>query len=204
MKWTDNFQNNVGPIATALSNHLDYDIVSLATILNPDDPPPAQDLAPAISNLKTSISNSEEELNTSRLQLATRVTEVHILYRQALHQSISILEQTLHGSIARGNKAKAEYLTTVAEGMSKKLALQREQLDAQIYSTEVRDILKAKGKEIEAKAKAVRRKIREREESLEGYRGVGGLEAVAKEYGEVLAEQAKVRSEIERLKAGTR
>lgn len=88
--------------------------------------------------------------------------------------------------------------------MSKKLALQREQLDSKVYSAEVREILKAKGEEVEGKAKVVKRKIREREEALEGYRGVGGMEGVAREYGEVLTEQARVRGEIERLRAGAR
>lgn len=88
--------------------------------------------------------------------------------------------------------------------MAKKLALQREQLDAKVHSPEVREVLKAKGEEVEGRARAVRRKVREREEALEGYRKIGGMEGVAGEFGEVLAEQARVRGEIERLKAGTR
>lgn len=203
-RYADGAQSNIGQIATALSHHLDRDANSLITIVNPDGPASKEDLVHTLSNLKTSISDSEESLYTSRLRLATRATDVHTLHRQALYQSISILEQTLHGSVARGTKAKAEYLATVAEGIYKKLALQREQLDAKIYSAEVREVLRAKGEEVERRARAVRIKIREREDALEEYRNVRGMQGVAGEFGEVLAEQARVRGEIERLKAGTR
>jgi diphthamide biosynthesis protein 3 len=55
----------------------------------------------------------------------TRVTELsdqtHAAYRELFEASVRVLEQTLHGSVARGVKAKAEHLAAVAKGMELKL-----------------------------------------------------------------------------------
>lgn len=177
-------------------------MAAIAKILDPDNPPKSQDLIPTILELKASLSTSESHLHNSRLQLATEATKAHALTRQAIQQSIAILEQTLHGSMARASKTKAEYLAVVAEGMSKKLALQSHQLNGQLYSAEVQAALKAKAEEVAAEARTVRRKVREAEERLEGYRAVGGIEGVAKEYAEVVAERERVQGEIERLEGG--
>lgn len=175
---------------------------SIATLLNPDDPPSSQDLVPTISELKDSRRDSEDRLATSSLRLATEAAAVHTLNRQAIQQSIAILEQTLHGSVAMGSKAKAEYLATVAEGMSKKTSLQQHQLNSQLYSPEMQEVLKAKAEELEGKSRAVKRKIREAEERLEGYRNAKGMEGLAREYADVVAESERIKGEIERLEGG--
>lgn len=154
----------------------------------------------AVCNLKTSITASEAELHASRLRLANEAAKVHALNRQITQHSIATLEQTIHGSVARGSKAKAEYLAIVAQGMSKKLTLQQRQIDAELHAPEVQKVLSTKVEEIEAKSRACKRKVREAEDRLEGYRGVGGMEAVAREYAEVGMEMQRVRGEIERLK----
>lgn len=170
--------------------------------MDPDNPPLLQDLRPNILKFKTGLTTAEAHINNSRLQLATEAAKVHDIHRAATKQSIAILEQTIHGSVARGSKAKAEYLATVAEGMSKKLSLQQHQLHSQLYSPEVQEVLKAKAQEIEETSKATRRKVREAEERLEGYRSVRGMDGVAVEYADVVAEAERVRGEIERLEGG--
>lgn len=201
--WTaDEEQANIAPIAAALSSRFQEDVASISTLLDPDDPPSEQGLAPTISDLKSSVSATEAQLNDSRLQLAAQAATVHSLNRQVIQHSISILEQTIHGTVARGSKTKAEYLATVAEGMSKKLSLQQKQMDSQLYSPEAREALKMKANELDGSLQATKRKIREAEEKLDGYRSVGGMEGVAREYAEVLAETERVRREIERLRDG--
>lgn len=86
--------------------------------------------------------------------------------------------------------------------MSKKLTLQQRALDSQLYSPEIQEALKAKAEELNGRAKSMRRKVREAEESLEGYRSVGGMQDVAREYAEVQGEIGRVQGEIERLRSG--
>lgn len=54
-----------------------------------------------------------------------RITElgdqIHSVYRELFEVSVKIIEQTLHGSVARGGKARAEHLASVAKGMELKL-----------------------------------------------------------------------------------
>lgn len=86
--------------------------------------------------------------------------------------------------------------------MSKKLQLQSQQLNAEVYSPEVQEALKAKQEELEGRARATRRKMREKEEELERLRKVGGLEGVAEEFAQVTREKERVRADIERLQTG--
>lgn len=181
---------------------MDQDVATLATLVDPDNQTSSLDLASTVSTLKTALRTSESLLDNRSLQHATETTKVHNLQRAATRQCIAILEQAIHGSVARGSKAKSEYLAIVAEGMSKKLSLQERHLQSQLYSPEAQSALTAKEQEIEEEFKVTRRKVREAEEKLEGYRSARGMEGVAREYGEVLAEQERVRAEIERLEGG--
>lgn len=192
-------QENIEPLASALSATFKRDIASLATILDPDDPPAPQDLAPRVSSLKTSLSTSTARLESSRLALAPEATALHTLHRTALSLAIAHLERVIHGSVARASMARAEYLATVAEGMSKKLALQSQSITSQIYSPEVKEVLKARMEEVERRKGVVRGRVREAEERLGEYWKVGGMEGVVREYVEVRAECQKVRGEIARL-----
>ena len=105
----------------------------------------------------------------------------------------------MHGSVARGAKAKADYLAVVVEGMSKKLSLQHGQLLSQLYSSDVQEVLKAKSEDLDRDVKSTKRKVREAEERLEQYREAGGMLGVAREYAEILKETEKVKAEISRL-----
>ena len=196
------FKENIKPIATALSKQFASDLQSLATLLDPDNPPSSQNLVPSVQELKAAIANTQTKENASRLLLAQESAKVHALNRQATECSIRLLEQTLHGVVARGSKAKADYLAVVAEGMGKKLSLQHGQLMAQVYSPEVQDVLSAKSDELEGRARKLKRDIREAEERLDGYSKIGGMEGVAREYAEVLAQTERVQAETARLEEG--
>ena len=168
-------------------------------MIDPNNPPPINNIPKTVSQLKNSISTSHSSLAGSRLALAKEAIKLHNLYRRVLETSINILEQTIHGSVARGAKAKADYLALVAEGMSKKLSLQHGQLMSQLYSPEVQEALGVKLEDLRVESLSVKRKVRECEEKLEEYRSVGGMEGLAWEYAEVLEESERVRGEIERV-----
>lgn len=193
-------QGSIKPIATALSKSLDQDTKALSLILDPDDPPSTGDLATRVQDLNTSITTSRSQTSKSRQSLTQEATKLHATYRKLVSTSIRILEQTIHGSVARGTKAKADYLATVAEGMSKKLGVQHGQLMVQLYSPEVQDTLVAKRTELEGEIKGAKRRVREAEEKLEEYEATGGMEGLAREYAEVFGESERVKMEVGRLK----
>lgn len=187
------------PIAAALSKHFNRDVTSLAALFDPDDPPPIRELVASINRLKSSIATSELKSAEIPSSLAQEAAKVHALNRQVIKTSIRILEQTIHGSVARGSKAKAEYLAAVAGGMNTKLSLQHGQLMAQVYSPEMQDALRAKTEEIDQRSRTAKRQIREAEERLDGYSKIGGMDAIAREYAEIMRERQSVEAEIERL-----
>lgn len=121
-----------------------------------------------------------------------------------METAIRILEQTIHGKVARATKGKAEYLSTVAEGMSRKLQLQQNQLLSQTNSPEMEEALRIKAEDLEREAVALKRKVREKREVLEEYRaeGGGGVESMAREYARILGEVERVRGDIEKLEGG--
>lgn len=194
-------QENPSPVAAAIERRLNRNASTLSRIISPDTRLSLSDATTALSQARTSVEQSRETIAQARLQLATETYALHDLYRQVLATSIRLLEQTIHGSVARGTKAKAEYLALVAEGMAKKLGVQHGQLLAQVYSEDVQDTLKQRSGDARVEERAVRRKIDEAEDRLAQYRAGRGMEGMASEYAEILREMEKVKAEIARLEA---
>ena len=168
------------------------------------DPPAPEDLPQHIQTAQESLSASRSQLAESRLSLAQTIPQIHVLFRQIIQLSVRILEQTIHGSVASGTKAKADYLAVVAEGMSKKLAVQRAQLMQQVYTPDIQELLKSKSTDLDAQSSALKRKIRDAEEKLAEYQQAKGIGEMVKEYAELTAEIGKVQEEVERLEQGRR
>lgn len=156
-----------------------------------------------VRRTKTSVSDSATSLSALRLDLAHESVNLLSLYRTATELSIRILEQTIHGSICRSTKTKAEYLATVAEGMSRKLQLQSNQLMAATKSPEMEAALAGKAEKLEMESGLLKRKVREARGLLEEYRDGGGVEGLAREYARILGEAERVRGDIERLEGGS-
>lgn len=57
----------------------------------------------------------------TRMRITELGDQIHGVYRELFEVSVRIIEQTLHGSVARGGKARAEHLASVAKGMELKL-----------------------------------------------------------------------------------
>ncbi len=177
-------------------------MANLSTILDVEAPSRPKDIVSRVEELKASTANSRTKTAEARLTLTQEATNLHAVYREVIQVSIRILEQTIHGSVARGTKAKADYLATVAEGMSKKLGVQHGQVMSQLYSPDFQAVLQSKRDKLVAETTATKRKAREAEHKLEEYHKSGGIEALAKEYADILKETDKVKAELERLKDG--
>jgi myosin heavy subunit len=178
------------------------DLKALTRIATLSGHPPSTSLPALLKTSQTIISNSTQHLSQLRLDLTTQTLTTQNLHRTLLEAAIRILEQTVHGSLSRGTKAKADYLATVAEGMARKLQVQEVQLAAQTTSPEYQAALERKAESLEREAMGLRRRVREAEELLGRYRRTEGMEEVAREYVEIVREREKVRADIERLEAG--
>jgi hypothetical protein len=192
-------KENVTAVAQALSKQLHQNSTRLASVLSPDSPTPVEELPSRIHQLQENIAISRSQLATSRTNLATQMSDLHTLHRQVLESCIRILEQTIHGSVARGTKAKADYLVLVAEGMSKKLGVQYAKLVQQVYSPETQKALKTKAQDLEAEILSTKRKVRDAAEKLEQYEKVRGMEGIVREYAEIIRECERVGAEVGRL-----
>ncbi|KAK3651426.1 hypothetical protein LTR56_002437 [Elasticomyces elasticus] len=195
----ERFTEHTPRIATAISKRLREDSNMLVRLLANGESIPQANIPANVQQLKNSVAKNRTQLAHSRLDLASDVQQLHNLYRQTMEASIRILEQTIHGSVARGTKAKAEYMATVAEGMSKKLSMQHGQLMQQVYSSEMQEALKSRNSAMQDESVALRRKIRDAEEKLDQYRSAKGLQGMAKEYAEIVKESEKVKEDIARL-----
>ncbi|KAK4548076.1 hypothetical protein LTR36_010796 [Oleoguttula mirabilis] len=174
-------------------------VTTLAQLLASGSPRSLEELPTSIARLLADITTSRTELAQSRIGLAQDVSALHELYRQVMQASIRVLEQMMHGSVARGTKAKADHLAAVAECMSKKLSLQYGQLMHQVYSPDMQATLRAKAQEAEAEMGVLRRRTREAEERLSEYQRARGMKDMVREYAEIIKETQRVREELERL-----
>lgn len=178
------------------------DVVTLARIALPEGHPDGEDLPSLVATQQGHVEEARSRLTSLRIEIAHEAAGLHTLYRKAIETSIRILEQTIHGSVSRGTKAKAEYLATVAEGMDRKLRIQHNQLLAQTKSPEIEDILQSRQEDLDQESALLRRKLRELEGRLDEYRQAKAVEGIAKEYAEIISETKKVQSDIERFQRG--
>lgn len=197
-------QDNPSSTSAAIERQLTRDASAVSRIISPEAKLSVSDMTDIVSKTIALTDKFRNDTAQARLQLATETNTLHELYRQVLTTAIRLLEQTMHGSVARGSRAKAEYLSLVAEGMAKKFNVQHRQLLTQVYSEEVQEMLKQRYEGATREERTVRRKIGEAEEKLAQYRAGRGTEGVASEYAEILREMGKVEGEISRLQSGKR
>jgi hypothetical protein len=117
-----------------VEQNLNRNTIALAHAISPNtrsDPGKAPEI---LAELSRSVTTYQSDLAATRLHITRESGNVHELYKQVLATSIRLLEQTIHGSVSRASRAKAEYLAIVVEGMAKKLGIQYQQLLSQVYS----------------------------------------------------------------------
>lgn len=194
-------QENPSRVAAAIEHNLNRNTTALAHTITSNKKSDATQVPEAPIKMNKSIALHRSELAAARLEVNHEITQVHDLYKQILASSIRLLEQTIHGSVSRASKAKAEYLAIVAEGMAKKLGIQHQQLLSQLYSGDLQEELQERSAEMAREERSATRKCGEASEKLEQYRAGRGMEDMADEYAAILSETARVREEIARLES---
>ncbi|KAF2141254.1 uncharacterized protein K452DRAFT_287960 [Aplosporella prunicola CBS 121167] len=118
------FVQHIRPIAAALSAQL----LALGTLLLqvalPDTSPSDEYIATLPTHAQTqqsAIRSTTHALATQRTHLAALSAAALSAQAHAAEAAIRVLEQTAHGSVARGLRAKAECLATVARGVELKI-----------------------------------------------------------------------------------
>jgi hypothetical protein len=107
----DVFLGNVNVISEAISSQLDTVGELLCRIADPVKTPAAEQLVSKAVGLQDAATKDlPKELSDAHVHLANTAYAVLSIHRQVLENSIRILEQTMHGSLARATKAKAEFL----------------------------------------------------------------------------------------------
>lgn len=191
------------PVADVLSKQFQQDGKTLSDLMAPSMSSiltsPTDDMASCVETLQTETCTAQTQAASSRLEVAHALNSIHHIARQVLERCIRLLEQTIHGSMARNAKAHAEYLCTVAEGMAKKLAVQHQQVVRQVYSADMTELLKLKTRQIAQEQVASKRQTKEAEEELKRYESMRGVEGLVEEYAQILAESGRIRREIEKL-----
>lgn len=139
-------------------------------------------------------------LHDARISLANETASLLSLHQKAYTIIIRTLEQTIHGSVARGTRAHAEYLAQMTQGLEQKLRIVEIQTLQQIYTPEMNDALRTKEQELEKEQTALRRQIRELESDLQAYERVKGMKELANTYAEIQRETIKVQADIDRLR----
>ncbi|KAK5112039.1 hypothetical protein LTR62_004573 [Meristemomyces frigidus] len=169
--------DNATAITTQLAAQLAEDLSTLAIIAEPDEASISR-LPKFIASLVSMSQSQQAVLSQCRFSLAQEVQDLQDVYREALEASIRVLEQTIHGSVARHTKVKAEYLAVVAEDIGKKLGVQEAQLLQQAYDASTQSAIKAALQIIRTETILAKQQTRELDEKLDQYRSARGMDAM--------------------------
>lgn len=113
-------------MASAVSKHLAESAILIARlaaadVASQDDTANITKLPAQAASLQESITSQTTSIALTRARVTGIGDQIHTAYRDLFETSIRIIEQTIHGSVARGTKSKAEHLSVVAKGMELKL-----------------------------------------------------------------------------------
>jgi len=151
--------------------------------------------------LQESINTQSTSISLTRSRVTELGDQLHASYCDLFETSIRLLEQTIHGSIARGSRARAEHLAVVAKGMELKLQILA-QTDAMLTDPALQTELEAYRVRLEGVAEELGGKAVEAERALAEYGRAGkGMGEIARRFAEVRRECEGVKEEIEKLEA---
>jgi hypothetical protein len=126
---TRKFQTHSRQISAQVSSYLQHSASTIAVMAGSIDPDPQAAASPyAISQLPSNVGGLLEglaaqaaQVTTSRARIADLMDQIHAAHRDLLELAVRILEQTTHGSVVRGVRARAEQLAAVAKGLDFKI-----------------------------------------------------------------------------------
>jgi len=198
------FRENLNAIATEMSEQLRHTAMQLSRILAAEEE--GQVKINDISQLPTMASKllTSNAAHASKIwQLRSRVTDladqVHSTHREILEAAVRILEQTLHGSVARGVRAKAEHLAVVAKGLDLKIRI-LERSDPLVSDQELGEALEAYEERLQDLKRKQEVRLRQLEEEIKAYESSGtGMIEIGSKYAELIGKCESVREEIRKL-----
>jgi hypothetical protein len=220
----DSFLARINEIATLLEKDLKAKHDTLTSVVNAaNDLPPTStiqhsgttstlstskqdplNLPSQISDLASTITNLLTHVLPSA-QIDTTNTLISLLKSQASYMQhiIRHLEQVKHGAEARHLVSRAMFLATVAQGIEAKSKLAYLEEWRDVYSPDLRELLKRRMGEIEAEGGRVEERRRVLQAALREYEAVAGgagvMRSLGKRLGEVEGEIEGVKRDVERL-----
>ncbi|OJD19559.1 diphthamide biosynthesis protein 3 [Blastomyces percursus] len=173
------------------------------------------------SRLRTLRTIQSHDLPTARTKMTVTAAAVLAAHAEVMERVIHILERTKHGVLARGIKARADYVAVVLEGVEGKVCIMRHEMLSAIYTPETtaaltnyRDHLYDTRLRLEERRKQALLELEayERADMGEaGKRAAGGdsggggsgksgaMVEIARRYGTLVKEVEGVKMEIRRL-----
>ena len=178
--------------------------------MQPDNPsaekrPSLSVLSAKAAALRNAVSSQTTGIATKTIQIADLVASLSTVNREILQVAVRILEQSIHGSVSRATRAKAEHLATVARGMELKLSIITHAANSSDASSHQGGVgLSRALKSYSAHLRALKEELNAEEGSLDtklkDYESAGGgMKDIAKRYAELVAEREEVKEEIARL-----
>ena len=217
------FLDNLSNISPLLGREMEATTTELNRLVPPSDrktQPPTRNarLPDYIAAQRASIAKQQQALSTTHLALTSVSAQYLQAYRALLTAIIESLERTLHGSLARHVRARAEQLSLVALGMAQKSSILRTEAMRDLYPPEAVEALRAYSVELGDVRGRIGERMRNLEDVLAEYEGNDGEEdtgeevdgkgravvmvEIARRYRRCLAELEVVKKEVERLEEG--
>lgn len=199
-------KSNIQLVAAAISKQLERSAESMLQIAHADTVVThkqggVSQLPIQASALQESITNQTTSIALTRARVTELGDQIHAAYRDLFEISIRLIEQTLHGSIARGTRAKAEHLAVVAKGMEMKLQILA-QTDSILTDPSLQSELNAYKSRLEAMDQELSGRSATAEKALVEYERAGkGMSEIAKRYAQMMKECDGVRDEIQKLES---
>lgn len=155
--------------------------------------------------LRNTLNLQSTNIATKTIQIADLAASISIVNREMLQVAVRILEQSMHGSVSRAARAKAEHLATVARGMELKLSIVAHTANSADDASPsggggLARALKAYGAHLRRLKDDLNAEERAAETKVKDYEGAGGgMKDIARRYAELMTEMQEVKEEIARL-----
>ncbi|KIW06246.1 uncharacterized protein PV09_02719 [Verruconis gallopava] len=202
----DYFVSHIKPVASEVSKQLEDSALLLAKLALADvnisqDAQALSQLTTHASALQETIANQTASISLTRTRITELGDQIHAAYRDLFETSIRIIEQTIHGSISRGTKAKAEHLAVVAKGMELKLQILA-QTDSILTDPALQSDLEEYKSRLENADADLSSRAAAAEKALSEYERAGkGMTEIAKRYADLMKACDGVRDEIQKLES---
>ncbi|KAF2460375.1 hypothetical protein BDY21DRAFT_335226 [Lineolata rhizophorae] len=201
------FAEHIHPIASAMSTYLNTTATDVSIIADPSQPPHPAALPNTIAAMKHTTTMHSSELSQQRVALIDLACQVLSTSREVQESAVRVLEQTIHGSVARNLKTQAEHLEVVAKGVSAKLKIMlATSHPASGPDPEFNAALQNYNAHLLKKLTSLETKEASTHVQLQKYErsGSAGMREITARYVELLGETRRAENEIERLKNGER